>query len=281
MLRWFGASRIARGARSDFSTGHSCCAVCCDLFFVAVHAGGGWRRERLFLRPARTRPAGARRRVGRTPAQAHAHWTGGAGPGVRADIMSGELPQVIFVLGGPGAGKGTQCTKLVEHFGFVHLSAGDCLRTARDSGSADGQLINEYIREGRIVPVDITVKLLKEAMEASGSKKVLVDGFPRNLDNLEGWDRVMGSAADVRFVLFFDCPEEVMVTRLMERGKTSGRVDDNLESIRKRLRTYMDSTMPIVNEFDKKGKVRKVDGNRPVEEVSADVERLMRAEGFA
>lgn len=195
--------------------------------------------------------------------------------------MSGELPQVIFVLGGPGAGKGTQCTKLVEHFGFVHLSAGDCLRTARDSGSADGQLINEYIREGRIVPVDITVKLLKEAMEASGSKKVLVDGFPRNLDNLEGWDRVMGSAADVRFVLFFDCPEEVMVTRLMERGKTSGRVDDNLESIRKRLRTYMDSTMPIVNEFDKKGKVRKVDGNRPVEEVSADVERLMRAEGFA
>lgn len=195
--------------------------------------------------------------------------------------MSGELPQVVFVLGGPGAGKGTQCAKLVENFGFVHLSAGDCLRAARDSGSADGQLINEYICEGRIVPVDITVKLLKEAMEASGNKKVLVDGFPRNLDNLEGWDRVMGSAAQVRFVLFFDCPEEVMVARLTERGKTSGRVDDNLESIRKRLRTYMDSTMPIVDEFDKAGKVRKVDGNRPVEEISADVEKLMRAEGFA
>merc|ERR1712217_484321 len=75
-----------------------------------------------------------------------------------------KKPNVVFVLGGPGAGKGTQCSNLVKDFGVVHLSAGDLLRAERNSGSADAELINNYIKEGKIVPVEITVGLIKRAM---------------------------------------------------------------------------------------------------------------------
>jgi hypothetical protein len=88
------------------------------------------------------------------------------------------IPRVVFVLGGPGAGKGTQCSKLVEHFDFVHLSAGDLLREAQnDPSSKDGALISEFIKEGKIVPVEITVGLLLKAMEKHSSRNFLIDGF--------------------------------------------------------------------------------------------------------
>ncbi len=83
------------------------------------------------------------------------------------------------MLGGPGSGKGTNCARIVEHFGYVHLSAGDLLRAERASGSKLADMINTYIAEGKIVPADVTVRLLREAMEKSGSNKFLVDGFPR------------------------------------------------------------------------------------------------------
>ena len=103
-------------------------------------------------------------------------------------------PKVLFVLGGPGAGKGTQCARLVADYGFVHLSAGDLLRAERDSGSPDGAMITQFINEGKIVPVEVTVNLIKKAMVQSGGSKFLVDGFPRNQSNLEGWFTTMGDA---------------------------------------------------------------------------------------
>lgn len=127
-------------------------------------------------------------------------------------------PVVVFVLGGPGAGKGTQCEKIVEEYGYTHLSAGDLLRAERKSGSEKGQMIEEYIKEGKIVPVEVTVKLLMDAIEASGGQRFLVDGFPRNANNLAGWHRVVGDSLDVAGVLLYDCPEEVMEARLLERG---------------------------------------------------------------
>lgn len=142
-------------------------------------------------------------------------------PGVQDANMYTTLPQtndsvetenfsVIFVLGGPGAGKGTQCAKIVTEFGYVHISAGDCLRAERNSGSPDAKLINQYISDGKIVPVEITVKLLNKAMKNSGGTKFLIDGFPRNENNLQGWYNVMGDQVHVAGVLFFDCPEEIL-----------------------------------------------------------------------
>lgn len=177
----------------------------------------------------------------------------------------------MFVLGGPGSGKGTNCSKIEEQFGYVHLSAGDLLRAERQSGSELAEMINTYINEGKIVPAEVTVRLLRNAMEKSGSSKFLIDGFPRDLQNLECWKAEMSSVAETQFLLFLDCPHEIMTARLLERGKTSGRSDDNEESVRKRLVTYEQSTRPIIDSFRQEGKVREVNSNRSFEEVFADV----------
>lgn len=156
-------------------------------------------------------------------------------------------------------------------FGYVHLSAGDLLRAERESGSQLADMINTYIKEGKIVPAKVTVDLLRAAMIKSGGTKFLVDGFPRDIDNLKCWEKEMSTFAQVKFLLFLDCPEDVMTERLLERGKTSGRNDDNIDSIRKRLKTYEDSTRPIIEHFRSLGKVRQVDSNRPIDVVFGEV----------
>ncbi|KAJ3302114.1 bifunctional uridylate/adenylate kinase [Kappamyces sp. JEL0829] len=174
---------------------------------------------------------------------------------------------VIFVLGGPGAGKGTQCAKLVDEFHFVHLSAGDLLREERNRpGSPFGELINTYIAEGQIVPMEITVALLHAAMKNSTSKRFLIDGFPRKMDQALKFEE---KVADCNFVLYFDCPEAEMLKRLLKRGETSGRVDDNIESIKKRFDTFRETSYPVVSYYDKLGKVRTVFCQEPVDKVYA------------
>ena len=189
-------------------------------------------------------------------------------------LRASEKHKVIFVLGGPGSGKGTQCAKLVKEFGFTHLSAGELLRAERQSGSKDGILIEEYIKEGKIVPVDVSLGLLKRAMDETPLTKptcdkpfFLVDGFPRNRDNVQGWEKSMSDAAEVRCVLFMDCSEVEMERRLLSRGLTSGRTDDNLESARKRFRTYEAETLPVVEEFRKIGLLRHIAADRAADDV--------------
>ena len=177
------------------------------------------------------------------------------------------LHKVIFVLGGPGAGKGTQCTRLVEEFGLTHLSVGELLRKARNAGNESGKLIDEYIREGKIVPVALSLGLLREAMDSSVGSFFLVDGFPRNWDNVQGWDSLMQDAAQVECCLFLDCPEAEQEKRLLTRGETSGRSDDNIESARKRFKTYMEETMPVVEHFERIGKLRRVAAKLSPDEV--------------
>jgi UMP-CMP kinase len=103
--------------------------------------------------------------------------------------MSHEKPTVIFVLGGPGAGKGTQCANIVKTYNFLHLSAGDLLRAEMNSGSQYGEMIATMIKEGKIVPSEVTVRLLDQAMNKSGQSKFLIDGFPRNAENNSSWEK--------------------------------------------------------------------------------------------
>lgn len=200
-----------------------------------------------------------------------------------------EEALVIFVLGGPGSGKGTQCANLVRDYNFVHLSAGDLLRAeqARED-SQYGELISNYIKEGKIVPQEVTIALLKNAMRDSivkrleddpsaaihdGPVRFLIDGFPRKMDQaLIFEDDVCIS----RFTLFFECPEEVMLKRLLKRGETSGRTDDNVESIKKRFQTFVDTSMPVIEYFDKAGKVFRVPCNQPVDDVTRQVEGILQ-----
>jgi len=184
---------------------------------------------------------------------------------------------VIFVLGGPGAGKGTQCERLVEEFGFCHLSAGDLLRAEQNrEGSQYGAMIKQYIKDGRIVPMEVTIKLLENAMRATlekgqpgdgwtdGKGRFLIDGFPRKMDQALKFDEDVCLSS---LVLFYTTTEEVMLKRLLKRSKTSGREDDNEESIKKRFRVYKETTMPVVNHYEKLHKVAEIDSSPSVEEV--------------
>lgn len=178
---------------------------------------------------------------------------------------------VIFVLGGPGAGKGTQCANLVRDYKFTHLSAGDLLRAEQDRPDSEfGQMIKDYIKDGLIVPMEVTVQLLENAMtdvvkkNGDGKGKFLIDGFPRKMDQALKFEETVCPS---KFVLFFDCPEEEMQKRLLNRGKTSGRSDDNEESIKKRFKTFVETSMPVVDYFEKQGRVVKVIATKAPDDV--------------
>lgn len=185
---------------------------------------------------------------------------------------------VIFVLGGPGAGKGTQCARLVRDYGFTHLSAGDLLRAEQNRpGSQYGQLIRDCIRNGEIVPMEVTIALLEKAMRetinTSNNKRFLIDGFPRKMDQALKFEEVVCPA---KLVLFYDCPEAEMERRLLERGKTSGRDDDNAESIRKRFRTFVETSMPVVHHYEAENRVVRVDSTPPPDQVYADTQAKLK-----
>ena len=189
--------------------------------------------------------------------------------------------EVVFVLGAPGTGKGTQCQLLKDNLegNWTHLSAGDLLREARDKGTGElADLIRAKMQAGEIVPSSITVKLLENAMtkayKETESTRFLIDGFPRSHENLDAWEDAM-KAHNVRFVLNFECPEEVLVGRLLERAKDSGRSDDKIEVIRKRFKTHVESCLPIIERFQSQGTVlHTIDSAKSVQQVYDSVTKL-------
>ncbi|KDO72254.1 hypothetical protein CISIN_1g040894mg, partial [Citrus sinensis] len=168
---------------------------------------------------------------------------------------------------GPGSGKSTQCSKIAKHLGFRHLSAGDLLEAEAESGSNDGKMIREYKKEGKLVPSEIIVKLLQKAMQESQNKNFVIDGFPRNEENLSAAENIL--KIEPNAVLVFDCSEEEMTRRILSRNQ--GRVDDKIDTIKKRLNVYSESTLPVINYYSSKGKVRKIDAGRPIEEVFDEI----------
>jgi len=214
-------------------------------------------------------------------------------------LFSSDDVTVIFVLGGPGAGKGTQCANLVRDYGFKHLSAGDLLREEQDRpGSEFGDMIKSYIKDGKIVPSEVTVQLLENAITKARNEEdkhqFLIDGaasaisslpradnantgFPRKMDQALNFEQTVCPS---KFTLFFDCPEDVLRERLLNRGKTSGRSDDNEESIMKRFRTFVETSMPVVEHYRKESKVVEVKATPPPDEVYEDVKKKLAQRGI-
>lgn len=194
--------------------------------------------------------------------------------------VTNMIPSVVFVLGGPGCGKGTQCEFIVKHYDFVHLSAGELLRQEqKNTTSKYGALIQHHMTEGSIVPAEITCNLLKQAMVETKRNNFLIDGYPRNEDNLVTWQKVMGEVSRVAFVLFFECPLDVCVERCLGRGEAgSGRADDNLDVLKKRIQVFLNQTQPIVDYYDKLDLVKRVDASRSKLEVFEDVKKIF--DGF-
>jgi len=184
-------------------------------------------------------------------------------------------PNVIFVLGGPGSGKGTMCELAEAQLGWTHLSVGTLLRAEREAGGPQAALIEETMAAGRLLPREISVGLLKKAMDAAirttGNLNFLVDGFPRSLDNLEGWYEVYGREAELPQMLYFECPYDELEKRILGRSKYSGRSDDNVESLKLRFDTFKAETLPTFEHFKSLGKVVEVDASQSREQVYAVV----------
>ncbi|KAL0233667.1 hypothetical protein PCE1_002177 [Barthelona sp. PCE] len=179
-------------------------------------------------------------------------------------------PNVFFVLGPPGAGKGTQSDLLVKTYGLKHLSAGDLLRAEQAREGPLAPMIAKCIEEGSLVPAEVTVELLKRAMEEFDTDKFLVDGFPRSIVQAQTYHRMLGDLG--HFMLRIECPRDILVERLLERGRTSGRADDNIESIGKRFVTYSNDTIPVYKFFEENaGAVHIIDGNGEIDDVFAQI----------
>jgi UMP-CMP kinase len=180
-------------------------------------------------------------------------------------------PNVVFVLGGPGAGKGTMCELSETQLGWTHLSTGDLLRAEREAGGPTATTIEEYMTAGKLVPNEITVTLLKNAMErvtrTTGKTNFLLDGFPRSEDNLEAWYEIFGRETELPKMLYFECPYAELEKRILGRARYSGRSDDNVESIKLRFDTFKAETLPIVELFKGQGKCVEVDTSQGRQDV--------------
>lgn len=184
------------------------------------------------------------------PISHHPKMSGDAGAGAEDLAKLKKLP-IIWVLGGPGSGKGTQCEKLVKRYGFVHLSSGDLLREEVASGSAKGQELNAMMQKGILVPRAAVLDLLKQAVlrNLPSAKGYLIDGYPREIEQGEDFENVI---APCSLVLYFEVADSVMIERLLERAKSSGRVDDNEETIKKRLETFHNVSKPVMQRYASK-----------------------------
>ena len=194
---------------------------------------------------------------------------------------------VWFVLGGPGAGKGTQCARLVDHYGVTHLSAGELIRECRDaSDSAESAEIEALLSAGKMVPSELTVRLLLAAIgrepttsQCGIPRTVVIDGFPRSADNLAAWEAAAGDNLRVAGVLCYDVDEAELSRRIVRRGSTSGRSDDQLHVLRQRFAVYREATLPVVDHYAAIGKLWRINGARGVDAVWADTRRCLEEGG--
>uniref|UniRef100_A0A452TJG7 Adenylate kinase isoenzyme 5 n=1 Tax=Ursus maritimus TaxID=29073 RepID=A0A452TJG7_URSMA len=184
------------------------------------------------------------------------------------DTVGGEFPSLIrpkLCFGGPGSGKGTQCEKLVEKYGFTHLSTGELLRNELSSESERSKLIRDIMERGDLVPSGIILELLKEAMLASLSdtKGFLIDGYPQEVKQGEEFGRRIG---DPHLVICMDCSADTMTNRLLQRGQSSPCTEDTT-AIAKRLETYYRASIPVTAYYETKTQLHKVNAEGTPEEV--------------
>jgi len=180
----------------------------------------------------------------------------------------------IFVLGGPGSGKGTQCDKIVAKYGYTHFSTGDLLRDEVKSGSDRGKKLTEIMEKGDLVPLETVLELLRDGMvkALATSKGFLIDGYPREL---EQGKRFEAEVAPVTACVSFEVKDETMVKRLLKRAETSGRADDNEETIKKRLKTFHDLTQPVIDHYAGQGKSVLINAEGGVDEIFGQVEAFL------
>ena len=188
--------------------------------------------------------------------------------------------EVIFLLGGPGSGKGTIGEKIAKTYNYELISAGDLLREEKSNpNSKYGELIKEYQAEGKILPSEITIGLIKSKileLNSNGVYKILLDGFPRNNENLETWNKIIGDSIKLKFVIYLKCSEKTMVERVLKRGETSGRSDDNKETVVKRIKVFNEQSLPVIKFYKKEKMVKEIDSGKTPEQVFDAVKKIFK-----
>ncbi len=169
----------------------------------------------------------------------------------------------IILGGAPGSGKGTLSDIIVRNYGLQHLSTGDVLRAEIASGSKLGQEINDIISLGNLIPDEQMIELLKNYINSlpQGCRGVIFDGFPRTVEQAHALTAMLDEHQMDAYMLDLYAEEDVIIERLLNRGKISGRADDNLETIKKRLRIYNETTRPISDYYLRRHKYFLINSN--------------------
>ena len=176
----------------------------------------------------------------------------------------------LILFGPPGSGKGTQALKLTERYGLLHISTGDLFRYELGSNTPLGVLARSYMEKGQLVPDEVTVGMLRNKVEANPDVNgYIFDGFPRTIPQAEALDALLTERSDsITKLIMLDVTEDEIVTRILERGKNSGRADDNDPAIiRNRFEVYLKETSPVYDFYAQSGKSVKVHGIGGIEEI--------------
>lgn len=181
---------------------------------------------------------------------------------------------ILFLIGGPGSGKGTQSEKIIEDFNAGYMSSGDLLRKEAAQDTDLGRQIAETMKEGKLLPQELVIGLLKKEILAQNKDVYLIDGFPRAMDQLHTFEEMICPCAAA---IYLDVPDEILVERLLKRAETSGREDDNEETIKLRLQTFHTASEPVLEYYKEKGNAVVIDGNRAPEEVYEELKQKLNA----
>ncbi len=175
----------------------------------------------------------------------------------------------IIIFGPPGSGKGTQSEKIIGHYGLMHISTGDILRNEINEGTDLGLTARKFIDRGELVPDNIIVGMLENRLtKCSNSKGVIFDGFPRTLEQAKALKEMLGKKGrNIDLLLNLEVENQELINRLLKRGETSGRTDDNLDTIEKRILVYENQTKPVIDFYKSEGCYKGIRGNGSIDDI--------------
>lgn len=179
----------------------------------------------------------------------------------------------IVIFGPPGSGKGTQSENLIKKYNLAHISTGDLLRKEISTNTQLGALAKSHMDKGELVPDDVIIGMIDSYLDKMGNVNgVIFDGFPRTVAQAQALKELLASyKTSVAVCLNLEVPNDELMTRLIERGKTSGRSDDNEETIKARLEVYDKQTKPVLDFYKKEGVAVNIKGVGSIDAIFADI----------